>query len=43
MEYGKRIGVTIGTEHDKIIDRLRAMGKRGRTEVERLGNRSIIP
>lgn len=43
MEYGKRIGVTIGTEHDKIIDRLRAMEKRDRTEPERLGNRNIIP
>lgn len=39
----KELGVTIGTEHDKIIDIIRAMEKRDRTEPERLGNRNIIP
>jgi len=39
----KELGVTTGAEHDEVIDRIRVMEKRDRTEAERLGNRNIIP
>ena len=39
----KELGVTTGTEHDRVIDRIRVMEKRDRTKAERLENKNIIP
>lgn len=38
----KEMGVTCGTDHESIIDRIWAMEKRDRKEAEKLGNKNVI-